>query len=371
MRRRRLLFLCGAWTLSALGCLTLVFAYLAGVRYDAVPVPHALLRVPGVGHLIDAARFGPLVRFVDAQLDEQSRDAFESVWDTTSPVLLSRTLYRRVDMFGAQKYMYKAGLKKLSVWASEGRGSIGFETEDTVERRRALEGIRFAHLVAASYDRDGFRRVDPPATGPCEASVLFLGDSFTDGMWVGDADTFVSQYTRVASERSGRRVCATNTGVNGYGSLEEAYILEHYFEEIGRPRLVLLMYFANDVDDDYDAVVGGRLPDAPAKWEQSLAYVRRIARFTQEHGATLAVAAIPPAGQLEHPDRRHYQAILQAFCAVEHVPFIDLLDDLRGSGEKDLYWQWDPHLTPRGHRVLAEALYEKTRVIVYGLLSRS
>ena len=66
--------------------------------------------------------------------------------------------------------------------------------------------------------------------------ALFLGDSFTDGLWVNDADTFVNVYGHIVRERAGVKLCPVNAGVNGYGSLEEAYLLEHDFESAGRPR---------------------------------------------------------------------------------------------------------------------------------------
>ena len=372
MWKRRIVFWCGAGALSAVGCLALFLAYLAGIRYADVPVSSALLRFPVVRHFLVLAKWGPLADFIKAQVDEQSKDAFATVWDTNSPVLLSRTLYRRVEMFGVQKYMYKPGLRKISVWANQAHFSIGLETEDTPEVRAALKRMTPAHLATAAYDQQGFRQVDAGITGACAASVLFLGDSFTDGIWVNNRDTFVSQYARVASEGAGHRLCAVNTGVDGYGSLEEAYVLEHYYEPAGHPPLVLLMHFPNDVDDDYRSLLDGTLPDAAVKWERSLSYLRRMAAFSRAHGAAFVVVAIPPLEQLARPEtRERYQAVLQAFCAGEHVPFVDPLDRLRALHAPDLYFGWDPHLTPRGHRALADALYAETRVLLYGLLTRS
>lgn len=372
MEKRRLAFWCGAVALSAAACLALGAVYLAGIRYADLPIPSVFFRIPIVRHFVVVAKWGPLAEFIKARADEQSKDAFATVWDTDNPVLLSRTLYRAVEMFGEQKYMYKPGLRKMSVWASQGHFSIGLETVDTPELRAALKRLAPAHLATAAYDRQGFRQVDAGVTGACAATAMFLGDSFTDGMWVDNRETFVSQYARIASQAAGRRLCAVNTGVNGYGSLEEAYVLEHYFEPAGRPPLVLLMHFPNDVDNDYRSVLDGGMPDLAIKWERSLAYVRRMAAFSRAQGATFVVVAIPSLEQLARPEtRRHYQAVLAAFCEGEHVFFVDPLDRLRALSAQDLYFGWDPHLTPRGHRALADALYAETRVLLYGLLTRS
>jgi hypothetical protein len=43
--------------------------------------------------------------------------------------------------------------------------------------------------------------------------------------------------------------------VNGYGSLEEAYRLEHDIR--ASPQMVVVEHFPNDIDADYDAVLRG------------------------------------------------------------------------------------------------------------------
>ena len=72
------------------------------------------------------------------------------------------------------------------------------------------------------YDRLGFRRVDPELTHDCATRVLFLGDSFTDGVGVNDNETFVNRYGHLVRERLRLSACPINAGVEGYGSLEES-----------------------------------------------------------------------------------------------------------------------------------------------------
>jgi len=241
-------------------------------------------------------------------------DLFTTLWDIDTGVLLSRHMFRSVTMDGASKYMYKPYLKKLGFRMRASGLRWNMETEDTPGIRAALDDLETPFMVAASYDRLGFRRGDPDLADGCAARALFLGDSFTDGLWVNDPDTFVNVYGRLVRERAGVALCPVNTGVNGYGPSEEAYILEHYFDEAGRPSVVFVMFFPNDVDTDYDAVMKGTLADRDRRWRASLDQIARIRRFVSAHGARLVLAAIPPAEQVfDKGSQEHYQNVLRAF----------------------------------------------------------
>jgi lysophospholipase L1-like esterase len=270
-------------------------------------------------------------------------------------------MFREVTMNGERRYAYRPNLKKLGFRTGAGGFHWNMETEDTQAIRGALAGLDTRFMVTASYDADGFRRVDAGGESDCQVRALFLGDSFTDGLWVDDRDTFVSAFGHVARDRSGVRVCPVNAGVNGYGPLEESWVLEHGFEPAGRPRVVFVMFFANDVDSDYDAVIGGRLAGSDERWVAALAYLEAMVRFAAARGATLVLAAIPPAEQVYGGgSQQHYQDVLRDFARRENIRFVNLIDALTSLDAHAFYWDWDPHFTPRGHRVVAEALYAAT-----------
>ena len=139
-------------------------------------------------------------------------------------------------------------------------------------------------------------------------------------------------------------------------------VLGAYFEAFGRPPLIVLMHYANDVDDDEDAVIRGAVGEADPRWTTSLSYLDRIADAARVHGASLLIAAVPPARQFATPDsRRHYQDVLRRFCELRGIRFLDLFDSINRSGPGLAYFQDDPHWTPAGHRVVAETLFSATR----------
>jgi len=303
-----------------------------------------------------------LRRFARAlAVQDPKTDLFSTLWDTNTGVLLSRHMFHEVMMDGVTKYRYRSNLQKLGFRTGAGGFHWNMETEDTPAIRSALADLDTPFIASASYDESGFRRVDPELASDCTIHALFLGDSFTDGLWVGNTDTFVNVFGHLVRERSGVRLCPVNAGVNGYGPFEEAYVLEHDFEAAGRPAIVFVMFFPNDVDADFDAVVNGTLHDGERRWQESLAYLARIRRFAAGHGCRVVLAAIPPAEQVfMKGSQQHYQRPLREFATREGIRFVNLLDRLSSPDAHTFYWDWDPHFTPRGHRAVAEALYAET-----------
>jgi lysophospholipase L1-like esterase len=313
--------------------------------------------------LVRAYLFDRRVRRLAGALQDADphTDVFKTMWDTNAGVMLSRQMFREVDMNGVQKYAYKPNLHKLSFATGTAGLQWRMETVDTPAMRQALAGLDTAFLVTASYDDNGFRHVAPEFSD-CREHVMFLGDSFTDGLWVSDEDTFANVYGKLARTGSSAKVCPVNAGVNGYGSFEERFALEHDFDRAGKPSVVFVMYFPNDVEQDYDAVVRGTAPDEDRLWQASLKELRLMREFTAAHGSKLVIAAIPPAKQVfDRAPRTHYQDVLRAFAARERIRFIDLYDGLVAASPRQLYWSWDPHLTPAGHRAVAGLLYEATK----------
>jgi len=309
----------------------------------------------------------PKIRRFAAALheDDPRTDVFRTLWDTNTGVLLSRRMFREVDMDGVPKYAYKPNLKKLGFVAGADDLQWKMETVDTPHMRDTLRDIDTTFLVTASYDERGFRRVDPALTADCARHVMFLGDSFTDGLWVEDAQTFANIYGRLARDRAGVRVCPVNAGVNGYGSFEERWVLEHDFDKAGRPSLIFVMYFPNDVDQNYYAVIDGDLRDADRLWRASLDELRRMHRFAEDHHSTLVLVAIPPGAQtFSRAPQTHYQDVLRAFAGREGLMFVNLYDAFVARDPRPLYWTWDMHFTPEGHRVVAELLNEASRELL-------
>ena len=89
--------------------------------------------------------------------------------------------------------MYNPGLVKLSFSLDVAGFSRAFSMVESPALRRAMHDLEATGVYTATYDGFGFRRVDAELTADCAVRVMFLGDSFTDGVFVDDRETAVNR----------------------------------------------------------------------------------------------------------------------------------------------------------------------------------
>jgi len=115
----------------------------------------------------------------------------------------------------------------------------------------------------------------------------------------------------------------------------------------------------------------------PADFEERLGLTERLLvgmrDLAEEHGARFAVAIMPADFQLVQGKRERYgilpvifhdrryvegkaQRRLKDVCERNGIPALDLLPALRGRCEEECFFSYDPHLTPAGHAVVADAM---------------
>ncbi len=373
MRRlQRAAFIASACALGAMIAGVLAGgAYLFGVKHYHYTAVRPIFHIGFIRSYLFDWRFRRLVELMDRE-DGQYDDVFASIWDTSEGTLLSKKMFHPVEMYGLQKYMYNPGLVRVSFRLDVDGFGRSFSLVDSPGLRRAIDEIGATRVHRASYDRFGFRNVDSLLTDRCAVRVVFLGDSFTDGVSIDDRETAVNRYGHVVRERGQVEACPVNTGVDGYGTLEESFVLEHYFDALGRPQVAIVMHYPNDVDVDPDKVIDGTMTDPSRAWTADLTYLHRIAEFGRQRAVAVVVAAIPVARQAANPSTRsNYQDIIRRFCEREGVRFVDLLGSLSAHDVREIYLEGDPHWTAKGHEVVAEILYEQTKDLLAASISAS
>ncbi len=94
----------------------------------------------------------------------------------------------------------------------------------------------------------GFRddEPDPPVAGG--KTVLFVGDSYTMGFALDLESRFDRRLARLFKE-NGREFRFINTGVDGWGTVQETRYAEDHFDTL-RPDIVVLTFCENDAYDD-------------------------------------------------------------------------------------------------------------------------
>ncbi len=266
-------------------------------------------------------------------------------------------------------------------------------------------------------DAEGFRiALDGPPRSELP-EVLVLGDSFTFGQGASYEDSFVGMLNEPQTHRY------VNTGVGGYGPVQYDALFRHLVERSGhRPSAVLVVTFmGNDFQDcvwnqDHavvDGILGGevslrawvkrnfhlyrlvsnayhrlaprgridRYPRdmlyRPEAWQEDELLVAARPKYDQAFqslsaqaealGVPLLVAIIPTRETVdalrgEHElagDPRLPASYAKKTFARHGISTIDLTPILVAHDSRKTYLQFDGHLTPVGHRLVADAVADQ------------
>ncbi len=169
--------------------------------------------------------------------------------------------------------------------------------DDAVEERAGKQPPDQGPRI--SYDEYGFR------TGsglPYDRSVLFIGDSFTEGFGVDDDETF-ARATERALRRDGISARSLNAGHRGFGAAQELKVLRRMLSRFPVDAVVVESFPMNDPSDNvafggFDIADGhlvehdsprvplrARLADAIAQsWLRNFYVLRLVSSALAPHG---------------------------------------------------------------------------------------
>jgi hypothetical protein len=277
----------------------------------------------------------------------------------------------------------------IAVWA-ESDPDLGW----TVSR-----GPEYAALARVPYringqgfrDNEDFNALPQKPLG--RRHVVMLGDSFTFGVSLQDAETAPA----FLSQRLGPEWRVFNLGVPGYGIDQMVLSYEKYRAAL-QPNIVVLTFIDEDIDRVFEAfrpaeglpkpsfeVVKGELRTRQAYKETildsllyrsrivnaiysgwyrpresvrvSAALLRRLAEETSRYGEKLVLVRYPLREQVD--GRAVYQGYpFQKVLVGYGVNYVEPLGGLRKSGDpRELYLAGDMHPTGKANRVVADAIY--------------
>jgi hypothetical protein len=157
-----------------------------------------------------------------------------------------------------------------SIWLRQvtlHNGPFGlFQVPDTPEARAAAvaAGAIVDLPSAQSTNSWGCRGPEPEPDAP--ARGLVLGDSFMQGMFVGDDDTPPILLQRYLADAWKTRVSILNTGHIGYSPEQYYFSLREYVDRF-RPHFVVVSVCPNDFGNEFDVMKGrGDWLDEAAYW---------------------------------------------------------------------------------------------------------
>ena len=273
------------------------------------------------------------------------------------------------------------------------------------EPRPGFDG--FSEGVWLTTNSRGLRERELPLAKPAGARrVIFLGDSVTFGAGVNDDEPFPRLLEAGVNGSGSGPIETVNTGVVGYNTVQELARLEQAGLPY-RPDVVVLTFVVNDLletfsifDHQYEptGILAGpkvwlrrnshlyrfvqqmywrlgqelrRAREGPTeplrkreRVDERLATLGEIVRLTRANGARFLLVLYPdnlsdPVSPGPSGERLTVREELERFAAREQVPMFDLsaaLGDVRDPRARQYRLREDPHPSPEGHRVIAEAL---------------
>ena len=273
------------------------------------------------------------------------------------------------------------------------------------EPRPSFDG--FSEGVWLTTNSRGLRERDLPLQKPPGTRrVVVLGDSVTFGAGVKDDEPFPRLLEAAVNAGGAGPIQTVNTGVVGYNTVQEQARLERAGLPY-QPDVVVLTFVVNDLletfsifDHQYEPTgllagpkvwlrrnshlyrfvqqmywrLGQELrrsregPTEPLRKrervDERLATLSEMIRTTRASGASFLLVLYPdnlddPVSPGPSGERLTVREELERFAAREQVPLFDLtaaLGDVRDPRARQYRLREDPHPSPEGHRVIAEAL---------------
>ena len=173
-------------------------------------------------------------------------------------------------------------------------------------------------------------------------SILFLGDSLTEGYGIAKSEAFPARVGELLRERDGREVKILNAGVSGSTTASGLERLNWYLKS--GPDIVVIALGAND---------GLRgVPVDASKSNLTKIVERAKANDVQ---VVLAGMMVPPNYGPDYTQQ--FEAMYRQIAKEQNVPLIPFL--LEGVAGKEEYNLADGiHPNPAGHRIMAETVFK-------------
>ncbi len=278
---------------------------------------------------------------------------FSAIQDFDNEVALSKDMYNSQEMFGVTKYKYRPniGIYDIRLWTGLRFKRLCLAASPQI--KNVLNKNKLLNNIYFETDSFGFKKTEFTWT-PNSCTIFFLGDSFTEGLWVESKKTFVNQLG-VKLKRTIPTITPINLGVDGYSALEEDWMLEKY-APILHPKIVVTNLFPNDVDFDYIKVLQGK--DIPeSNYAEMFYYLQRMKDFCEQEDITLVISVVPAKEQFN--ELRGFSVFnrrVEEWCKRQGILCLDARDYFDKTEIETDYFYWDPHFSEQGHAIYAEFL---------------
>jgi hypothetical protein len=186
---------------------------------------------------------------------------------------------------------------------------------DQIVQGTGAEVVRSSVLTTNSW---GLRGPEPDAQAPLRG--IILGDSYMQGLFVGDDQTPGECLKRYLTEHEKTRTDILNTGHLGYSPEQEYYTLREY-ADLFRPKFVVLSLFGNDFGDLFEVL------DGKGGWEEGKYWLGEILQFCRTRQIICLAVPAPWVGQVEGPrNAEFYPGMMPHIVGSPGLTYFDLVE---------------------------------------------
>jgi hypothetical protein len=209
-------------------------------------------------------------------------------------VLLPSTVFEP-DRTG-RSYRFRPNMRSIWIRNFPMKGPVKayFPVPDTTELPEVVKGTTVQIVDGSNQTTNswGLRGPEPDLSAHWRGIVL--GDSYMQGLFVGDQDTPVECLKRDLKARLGAPVEILNTGHLGYSPEQYYYSLIEYATRFP-PRFVVVSLFANDFGD-FQEVLQGK-----GDWEEGAHWLNLIWQYCYSRSLECIIVPAPWVNQIEGP----------------------------------------------------------------------
>jgi hypothetical protein len=165
----------------------------------------------------------------------------------------------------------------------------------------------------------GLRGPEPKTKSPLRGIVL--GDSFMQGLFLGDDQTPTECLRRYLESHLKLQASLLNTGHLGYSPEQEYYTLKEYGDRF-TPQFVVLSLFANDFGDVYEVSTG------KGDWKEGKYWLGEILQYCRSKRIVLLTVPAPHESQVNN--RRFagfYPGAISNILEVTGMYYLDPIED--------------------------------------------
>ncbi len=238
-------------------------------------------------------------------------------------VMLPSTVYEPDD--SGRSYRLRPGVRSIWVRNFPMKGDLKafFQVPDGPEAAEMVKGTGATLVEGSTQTTSSWGLRGPePATRTAWRGIV-LGDSYMQGLFVGDDQTPTECLKRDLRQRLGASVEILNTGHLGYSPEQYYYSLVEYEKRLP-PQFVVVSVFANDFAGDIKVVLEGRGGD----WDEARYWLGRIRDFCFSRGITCVFVPAPWVNQLDQPQLAgNYPGPISNVLGVTGIQYLDPINE--------------------------------------------